>query len=161
MKTSNIATKIVLLGCIMLLAVGCFDEDNFLNDNIEQTGRSFPNISDFHIENLQDSYAEGETLQLDLRFFSNDPIQTIILRDSLIDIREQQVVTEFSPDEASFSDSTQTQVLIMNYTVPSSVPNDPTQVNLEVEIVNENGLSITNVTADNFAIAPLNITVNQ
>ena len=157
MYKTNIV-KSLFIGLLILFFAGCLDEDNFLEDNITLTGRSFPNISDFHIVGDQDVYDEGETLQLDLRFFSEDPIDRIVLRDSLINLRAQEVAGEWSPDEASFSDSTQTQVLIMDYVVPD-VPIDTTRINLEVEIINENGLSITNVTADNFAIAPVNITV--
>jgi hypothetical protein len=67
-------------------------------------------------------------------------------------------VSSFSYSQAAFSETSQTDSLVIDYTIPT-VPNDTTEINLEVQVNNENGLSITNVTADNFAISPINITV--
>lgn len=158
MNNSENTIKFFLFACMVLLFTGCFEEDNFFEDNIELTGRSFPVISDLEIINAKSSYAEGETVRLDVRFWSEDPIESIALSDSLIGIRAQQQFTVIPYSEAAFSETSQTDSLVIEYTVPT-VPNDTTQINLEVEVTNENGLSLTNVEADNFAISPINITV--
>jgi len=158
MKISESTTNIFLSVCLLLLLSGCFDEDNFLVDNIERTGQSFPVISNLEIINDQSSYSEGDIVQLDLRFWSEDPVANIVLSDSLINLSSQQEVSTFSYSQAAFSETSQTDSLIIDYTIPT-VPNDTTEINLEVQVNNENGLSITNVTADNFAISPINITV--
>ncbi|MDZ7658622.1 hypothetical protein [Fodinibius sp.] len=158
MKTLAIIKKLVLFVAVGLLLMSCLKEDNWLKDNIEETGRHYPNISDFEIENLKDEYNEGEVVQLDLLFWSEDPIEEIVLRDSVVNESAQQVYSRFSPDEATFSEASQTDSLRIEYQIPT-VPNDPSQINLEVEIVNQNGLSMTNVEADNFAAGPINITV--
>jgi hypothetical protein len=158
MKTLAITKKLVLFVAVGLLVMSCLKEDNWLKDNIEETGRNYPNISDFEIENLKNEYSEGETVQLDLLFWSEDPIEEIVLRDSVVNESAQQVYSRFSPDEASFSEASQTDSLRIEYQIPT-VPNDTSQINLEVEIVNENGLSMTNLESDNFAAGPINITV--
>lgn len=158
MKTLSIMKKLILVIAIGFLLVSCMEEDNWLEDNIEQTGRHYPNISDFEIVNMQNEYEEGETVILDLLFWSEDPVEEIVLRDSVVNGSTQEVYSRYSPDEASFSEESQTDSLRIEYEVPT-VPNDPSEVNLEVEIVNENGLTITNVEADNFAAGPINITV--
>lgn len=158
MKTLAIMKKLVLFVAVGFLMMSCLKEDNWLKDNIEETGNRYPNISDFEIENLKDEYDEGETVQLDLLFWSEDPIKEIVLRDSVVNESAQEVYSRYSPDEASFSEKSQTDSLRIEYEVPT-VPNDPSQINLEVEIVNENGLSVTNVEADNFAAGPIDITV--
>lgn len=152
--------RLILFLVVGLLTISCMEEDNWLEDNIEETGRHYPNISDFEIKNAQDEYQVGETVSLDLLFWSNDPIEEIILRDSVVNESAQQVYSRYSPGEATFSEETQTDSLRIEYEVPN-VPNDPSEINLEVEIVNENGLSITNIEADNFAAGPINITVVQ
>lgn len=160
MKTLLTMKKLILFLAVGLLLISCMEEDNWLEDNMERTGRHYPNISDFEIVDLQDEYQEGETVRLDLLFWSEDPIEEIILRDSVVNESTQQVYSRYSPDEATFSEASQTDSLRMEYEVPT-VPNDTSEINLEVEIVNENGLSITNVEADNFAAGPINITVVQ
>lgn len=158
MKTLSIIKKVVLFAVVGLLLTSCLEEDNWLEENIKETGNQYPNISDFEIENLKDEYAEGETVQLDLLFWSESPIQEIVLRDSVVNESPQQVYSRFSPDEASFSEASQTDSLRIAYQIPT-VPNDTSQINLEIEIVNENGLTMTNVDTDNFAAGPINITV--
>jgi hypothetical protein len=158
MKTLSIIKKVVLFAVVGLLVTSCLEEDNWLEENIKETGNQYPNISDFEIENLKDEYAEGETVQLDLLFWSESPIQEIVLRDSVVNESPQQVYSRFSPDEASFSEASQTDSLRIAYQIPT-VPNDTSQINLEIEIVNENGLTMTNVDTDNFAAGPINITV--
>lgn len=158
MKTLSTMKKLTLFLVVGLLMISCMEEDNWLADNIEETGRHYPNISDFEIKNSQDEYAEGETVSLDLLFWSEDPIEEIILRDSVVNESAQQVYSRYSSGEATFSEASQTDSLRIEYEIPT-VPNDTTIINLEVEIMNENGLSITNVEADNFAAGPINITV--
>jgi len=158
MKTLNIMKKTTLLLVACFLMVSCMEEDNWLEDNIEDTGRSFPNISDFEVVNAQDQYQEGETVQLDLLFWSNDPVKEIVLRDSVVNQSGQQVYSKWDYTEASFSEASQTDSLRIEYQIPT-VPNDPSEINLEVEVVNENGLTMTNVETDNFAAGPINITV--
>lgn len=156
MKTSKFIRHYVLLAVAGIMIVSC-SEDNFFLDNIDQTGRSFPVISDIIIENQQDEYTSGETVQIRVEFWSNDPVQEIVLYDSLVDIRNREVVLSEPAANASFSEESETDVIILNYEVPA-VPEDPTTINIQVEVINENGLSEINTEADNTTIRRIEIT---
>ena len=136
---------------IVFLVTGCFDEDNFLADNAERTGDKYPVVADYHLVGEQDTFQVGETVRLDLRFWSEGTVASINLYDSLVvdgsGVRAQQQVDLIDPSNAAFSDSTQTDSLIIEYDVPS-LSDDTTTIDLDVEVVNENGLAETNETAD-------------
>ncbi len=155
MKTSKFIRHYLLLMIAGLTLVSC-SEDNFFLDNIDQTGRSFPVISNIIIQNQQDEYTSGETVQIRVEFWSNDPVKEIVLYDSLVNIRDREVVLTEPAANASFSEESETDVIILNYTVPD-VPEDPTTINLQVEVINENGLSEINTDADNFTIRRIEI----
>ncbi len=150
--------NLILLLVTAFLMISCMEEDNWLKDNMEETGRSYPNISDFEIVNEKDEYQEGETVELDLLFWSEDPVKEIVLKDSVVNQSSQQVYSKWGYEEASFSEASQTDSLRIEYTIPT-VPNDPSDINLEVQVVNENGLSMNNIDTDNFAAGPINIRV--
>ncbi len=152
-KLLNIYLIVMLAGITL---ISC-DEDNFFLDNIERTGRNFPVISNIVIQNEQEEYSPGETVQLRVEFWSEDPVEEIVLYDSLVTVRAREVVLREPASNASFSDETQTDVIVLNYEVPT-VPNDPTEINLQVEVINENGLSEINTEADNFTIQRIEIT---
>jgi len=156
MNTLKFIRNYLLLVIAGLTLVSC-SEDNFFLDNIDQTGRSFPVISDIIIQNEQDEYTSGETVQIRVEFWSNDPVQEIVLYDSLVNIRDREVVLTEPAANASFSEESQTDVIILNYEVPA-VPEDPTTINIQVEVINENGLSEFNTEADNTTIRRIEIT---
>jgi hypothetical protein len=156
MNTLKFIRNYLLLVIAGLTLVSC-SEDNFFLDNIDQTGRSFPVISDIIIQNEQDEYTSGETVQIRVEFWSNDPVQEIVLYDSLVNIRDREVVLTEPAANASFSEESQTDVIILNYEVPA-VPEDPTTINIQVEVINENGLSEINTEADNTTIRRIEIT---
>jgi len=156
MNTLKFIRHYLLLVIAGLTLVSC-SEDNFFLDNIDQTGRSFPVISDIIIQNEQDEYTSGETVQIRVEFWSNDPVQEIVLYDSLVNIRDREVVLTEPAANASFSEESQTDVIILNYEVPA-VPEDPTTINIQVEVINENGLSEINTEADNTTIRRIEIT---
>lgn len=155
MKTSKFIRHYLLLAVAGIMIVSC-SEDNFFLDNIDQTGRSFPVISNIIIQNQQDEYTSDETVQIRVEFWSNDPVEEIVLYDSLVNIRDREVVLTEPAANASFSDESQTDVIILNYEVPA-VPEDPTTINLQIEVINENGLSEINTDADNFTIRRIEI----
>lgn len=162
MRDTSVFRHFLVFVGFLLLTTGCFDEDTFVDDNAERTGRNFPVITDLSVVSGQETFQEGETVNLDLRFFSEDPVASINLFDSLaVDgsgVRAQQQVKSVDPSEAGFSAATQTDSLVIEYTVPSDLPDSTTFIDLDVEVVNENGLTKTNETAENFAISGFGIT---
>lgn len=162
MKTFAIMKKLVLFVAVGLLMISCLEEDNWLEDNIEPTGDHYPTIADFDVRNPdpQGEYQVGETINLDLLFWSEDEVSEIVLRDSVVNESGQQEYSRYSYSEATYFEETQTDSLGMEYTIPS-VPNDPSVIHLQVEVINENGLSRTNDESGNIGAQDLTITVNQ
>ena len=162
MKATTIFRKFLVLVCLLVLATGCFDEDNFIGDHIERTGDKYPVVANLSTVSGNDTFNEGETVRLDLRFWSEDPIASINLYDSLVvdgnGVRAQQQVKSLDPSLAAFSQKSQTDSLIIDYTVPSNLPDSSTFIDLDVEVVNENELTETNETAQNFAISGFGVT---
>jgi len=156
MNISKFLNIYLIVALAVITLISC-DEDNFFLDNIDRTGRNFPVISNIVIQNEQEQYTEGETVQLRVEFWSEDPVQEIVLYDSLVNVRAREVVLNEPADNAVFSDESQTDVIVLNYEVPA-VPNDPTIINLQVEVINENGLSEINTEADNSTIQRIEIT---
>ncbi len=162
MNATTAFRNFLVLVCLLVLATGCFEEDNFVGDHIERTGDKYPVIANLSTVSGEDTFQEGETVQLDLRYWSEDPMASINLYDSLVvdgsGVREQQQVKSLDPDQGAFSEASQTDSLIIEYQVPSDLPDSTTFIDLDVEVVNENGLSETNETANNFAISGFGVT---
>lgn len=165
MKATTIFRNFLVLICLLVLATGCFEEDNFIGDHIEKTGDKYPVVANLSTVSGDDTFSEGETVQLDVRFWSEDPMESINLYDSLVvdgsGAREQQQVKSIDPNEAAFSESSQTDSLIIDYQVPSDLPDSTTFIDLDVEVVNQNGLKETNETSNNFAIGGFGITAEK
>ncbi|TNE61228.1 MAG: hypothetical protein EP344_06230 [Bacteroidetes bacterium] len=123
----------LLLGLVLS---GCYKEPNWLDDNVTTGKGNYPVIATLTLAN-GNSFSIGETAQLDLRYWSLDPIKEIQLY-SVIDGTEN--LESSSPHVANFAEDSQTDKMILDYTVPS-VPNDITEITLKVTIVNENTLT--------------------
>jgi hypothetical protein len=163
MKATTVFRNFLVFVGLLVLVTGCFDEDNFLAENIERTGEKYPVVSDLKVVSGRDTFQVGEAAQLDVRFWSEGTVASINVYDSLIvdgvGVRAQQQVASIDPSQAAFSEVSQTDSLIVEYTIPSSI-SDTTFVDLDVEVVNENGLSETNETANSdFAIGGFDIIV--
>jgi hypothetical protein len=162
MKATTIFRNFLVLTCLLILATGCFDGDNFIGENIERTGDKYPVVANLSTVSGDEIFQEGEIVELDLRYWSEDPMSSINLYDSLVvdgsGVREQQQVKSLDPDQGVFSEASQTDSLIIEYQIPSDLPDSTTFIDLDVEIVNENGLSETNETATNFAIIGFGVT---
>lgn len=162
MKATTVFRNFLVLVCLLVLATGCFDEDNFVGEHIKRSGDKYPVVSNVSTVSGDDTFNEGETVRIDLRFWSEDPVASINLYDSLVvdgnGVRAQEQVKSLDPNQAAFSESSQTDSLIIDYTVPSNLPDSTTFIDLDVEVVNENGLKETNETALNFAISGFGVT---
>jgi hypothetical protein len=160
MKATTAFRNFLVFVGFLVLATGCFEEDNFLAENSEPTGDKYPVVSDYSVVGEQDTFQVGETVRLDLRFWSEGTVASINLYDSLIvdgsGVRAQQQVASIDPSNAGFSEVTQTDSLIIEYTVPSL--SDTTTIDLDVEVENDNGLTETNETNNaSFATGGVNV----
>ena len=156
MEILNKIQTYALLITLSILLTSCFSEDNFLTDNLELTDRSFPVITDIIILNSQDEYSEGDNIQFDIRFWSDDPVSEIILYDELVGLRGLEIAVQRPASEATFSEESQTDAITLVYVVPE-ITQDPTTINFVIEVVNENGLTEQNTSAKNPTIRSINV----
>ena len=165
MKTQKRRHTFFIVLIAGFLMTSCFSEDNFLTDNLEETGRSFPTITDITILNSESDFVEGDVIQLDVRFWSDDPVDEIILFRQLNDqdgnvLQPEEVVSSVPYSQATFSEESQTDFVILEYTVPE-IFTDPTIINFVIEVVNENGLTEVNTDAKNPTIRNISVTAVQ
>lgn len=154
-----------LLLLSVLVLTSCYSEDNWITDNLEETGRAYPNIADVTILNNQNEYTEGDVIEIDVRFWSEDPVNDIKLYHILEDENGDELVgmTEvLSVDysEATFSTETQTDVVVLEYEVPE-ITEDPTIINFIIEVENVNGLTENNTESKNPTIRNITVTAVQ
>lgn len=120
----------VLTSSVMLFS--CFEEDNFLDDNLTLTENYFPVVADFYLE--EDSYAVGASAQAITVFWSEGPIRELQLYATVGGAAETLVST--TPYTANLVDSVRADVMVIPYTVPNVASG--TSIDLRVLVVNEN-----------------------
>lgn len=128
--------KILLAGFITISFSSCYEDDNWLEENIEETGRSVPFIASF--TTADKDYSQGSEITLDLRYWSNDPIEQI---DFFAQVQGNPGHDDLRviPYEEAYSALSRTDSLLIKYTVPD-VPSG-TRFSFQVVVRNENGLS--------------------
>jgi len=137
----------LILFAIAFLSVSCHDEPDWLGDNTTTEGRHFPVISTLEVD--QTFVSSGDVVEVDVRFWSIDPImetQLIEKADGASDFSIVQTV----PYSFNFNEETQNEQLILNYTAPAV--SDTTVYEIGARIVNENGLE--RVSTETITIIP-------
>ncbi|WP_316833945.1 hypothetical protein [Pedobacter nutrimenti] len=139
MKT-NISIMVAGLFSVMLLTTACKKNapDQWLQDNITVIGK-VPVVASFTIQPpATANVTSGTPVPLDLRYWSDDPIDKINLR-ATVGTGGQQLVSTTAYQKA-YSSISRTDSLILSYPVPSGLATG-TAIVLEVEVVNKNTLS--------------------
>lgn len=139
-----------------VLITGCYQEENWLEDNWEKDENYYPNISNVSILAEQETYAEGDAVNLDLRFWSEGSVESIQLLHEYGG-NNQEVYSEYAYSEAGYSEITKTDSIVVEYTVPQG--SSGSTISLEFEVANENGLSASNTNATDAAIRDISIEV--
>jgi len=112
--------------------------DQWLKDNINVIGK-VPVIAGFTVKPPQTTnVTAGATVQLDLRYWSDDPIDKINLR-STVGTGAQQTVSTTAYQKA-YSQVSKTDSLLLAYPVPAGLAVG-TAIVMEVEVVNKNTLT--------------------
>lgn len=112
--------------------------DQWLKDNIDVIGK-VPVIAGFTVKPPQTTnVAAGSTVQLDLRYWSDDPVDKINLR-STVGTGTQQAVSTTAYQKA-YSQVSKTDSLLLAYPVPAGLAVG-TAIVMEVEVVNKNTLT--------------------
>ena len=130
--------KINLFLFLSLMAFGlssCYEEPDWLGDNVTTEGKHFPVIAGFDAPNGTD-FKVGETAQLDLRYWSVDPISTIKLHATIDDVTTEVSSKSYTQN---FQEDSQTDMMLFDYTIPDVAVG--TAIRIDAEIINENGLT--------------------
>ncbi|QEK50638.1 hypothetical protein FYC62_02375 [Pedobacter aquae] len=114
------------------------DADQWLKDNTTIIGK-LPVITSLRITPTQanNNVTAGQNVRLDLRFWSDDPIDKIELK-AAVGTNPSQVVSTTLYQKA-YSNISKTDSLLLNYTVPNVSAG--TDINMEVVVVNKNTLT--------------------
>lgn len=134
MKTNIIKT--LMLGLILIGVSSCYDDDNWLDKNMEETGRSVPLIASF--TSADKEFPPGATITLDLRYWSNDEIEQV---DFFAQVKGKPELDDLRvyPYEPAYSARSRSDSLLIKYTVPN-VPKG-TDFGFQVVVRNVNGLT--------------------
>ena len=125
----------VLLSAIALtLFTACYEEENWLEDNITPTGEYYPTI---YMNSLENEYQAGDAVSVVLEFASQGTLQEIVLYQTLGDAEE--AVVSRTPYQPAFSEVKAQDTLALVYTVPAI--SDTVEIELRAEAVNSNGLT--------------------
>lgn len=128
----------LFVGNLLLSACKKNAPDQWLKDNITIVGK-VPVIAGFTVKPPQTTnVSSGSTVTLDLRYWSDDPIDKVNLR-STVGAAAQQLVSA-TPYQMAYSKVTRTDSLLLSYTVPSGLTVG-TAIAMEVEVVNKNTLT--------------------
>ncbi|WP_449435894.1 hypothetical protein [Pedobacter steynii] len=114
------------------------DPDQWLKDNITVVGK-VPVVAGFTVKPPQTTnVAAGASVQLDLRYWSDEQIDKINLR-STVGANAQALVST-TPYQKAYSIVSRTDSLLLGYQVPGDLAKG-TSIIMEVEVVNKNTLT--------------------
>lgn len=136
----NITTYVIGLFSVGILLSACKKNapDQWLQDNITIIGK-VPTVAGFTVKPPQTTnVAAGSTVTLDVRYWSDDPIDKINLR-ATVGATAQQVVSTTAYQRA-YSQVSRTDSLLLTYPVPVGLAVG-TAIVMEVEVVNKNTLT--------------------
>ena len=119
---------------LVTLLASCYEEENWLEDNITPTGEYYPTI---YMNDLASEYAPGDPVSVVLEFASQGTLENIVLYEQLGEAEEAVVST--SPYQPAFSEKKAQDTLALTYVVPPVT--DTTEIVLRAEAINTNGLT--------------------
>ncbi len=137
--------RILLAAIVVSLSTACYEEENWLEDNITPTGEYYPTI---YMNSLEDEYQAGDPVRVVLEFASQGTLQEIVLYQTLGDADE--AVVSRTPYQPAFSEAKAQDTLALVYTVPAIT--DTLEIELRAEAVNSNGL--TKSSSESFEAVP-------
>ena len=124
----------ILIGCLVVLS-SCYEEPDWLGDNATTEGKHFPVIGTLSVS--ESSVVSGNSVELDLRYWSFDPILETHLIEKADGASDFSIVDTY-PYSFNFNEETQDEQLILVYTAPTVT--DTVDYEIGARVVNENGL---------------------
>ena len=126
--------QLLLAVLIVGLLASCYEEENWLEDNITPTGKYYPTI---YMNDLEKEYSSGADVRVVLEFASQGTLEKINLYQQL-DTAAEEVVSTY-PYQPAFSPKKAQDTLALTYVVPAVA--DTLKITLRAEAVNANGLT--------------------
>ncbi|TXB62527.1 hypothetical protein [Phaeodactylibacter luteus] len=136
-KIKQALPMLLILAAMALSFSSCYETPDWVDENTAPGLGSYPVIASLAVSN-GDSFKAGETVELDLRYWSDDPIREIVLTAVINEERTEAGSFNYEPN---FAEDSQTDKLLMNYAIPPDLPAEVASITLEVEIINENTLT--------------------
>lgn len=134
----KILKHILVFGAAMILLSSCYKEDYFLDDNTTSDGKHFPIVQSVEVSNEPNSgFVEGNTVELTVHYWSEDPILQYELYETVGAGSETLYST--TPYQFTYDEEAQSEVVTLTYEVPAGSSGQ--SIVLNVVLVNENGLT--------------------
>lgn len=143
-KISFIPVTILSLLMASFLS-SCYEEEVWLEDNIDPSGEYFPVI---YMNDLDNEYEADEAVTVVLEYFSLGTLEEIVLYQQVGEENEEVVLS--TPPNGAFSQKKSQDTLAITYTVPMIA--DTVDISLRAEARNANGL--TKSSSNSFTAIP-------
>jgi hypothetical protein len=132
---------------LMAIATACYEDKDPVAEIITPTGKGFYPVSANTFTDLINGssisanrvYKPNTNIQFELQYWSESPIREINLYRTVGSTAREKIYSKPYAEVAAFSRMKSADTLVFQYTTPGTTD---TSVKLEVEIVNENTLSL-------------------
>jgi hypothetical protein len=140
----------ILFACfiVMLLTAACYDETDPVveiitegNGHYPVSANTFVDLTNMGSITTNRIYAPGTDISFELQYWSEDPIQEINLYSTVGNGLKTRILNEMYSEVAAFSELKSADTLVLKYKMPLILVE--TTIKLDVEIVNQNGLTLT------------------
>jgi len=145
MKTLSNTLIIIAL----VLITGCYDDKDPVADITTPGGKGYYPVSANTFTDLVNAgtitanrvYKPGTNIAFELQYWSEDPVKEINLYQTVGTTAREKIFTGAYAEIKAFSKMKSSDTLIFRYTAPLVAA--ATNIKLDIEIVNENTLSLT------------------
>jgi len=139
----------ILVTIVLTLATACYDDKDPVADITTPTGKGYYPVSANTFTDLVNAgtitanrvYKPGTDIAFELQYWSEDPVKEINLYQTVGAAAREKIFTGAYAQVKAFSKIKSADTLVFHYTTPPAA--STTNIKLEVEIVNENTLSLT------------------
>lgn len=140
---------VIAVVSILIISVSCYDEKDTVAELITTTEKGFYPVSANTFVDLTNGgnittnriYAPNVNISFELQYWSVDPVQEINIYTTVGTGSKTKVFSKSYSEIAAYSALKSADTLIVAYKTPAVVAE--TNVRLDVEIINQNTLSLT------------------
>ncbi len=126
--------KLLFILSVFLTFVACYQEEDFVGDNIKEGGTYYPVVQDVYAEAADGTFAEGSTVQLTIFYWSRDDVSKIEFIESL-DGTDTVINSVISA--TGYDTDRNVDFVTYNYTIPSGSSGKEISITGTVTTVND------------------------